>query len=431
VVPDRTKEHMKGLLFTYCLTYGGAFASLCRPMVGLVIYILFAIIKPEHLWTWSLPSHGQFSRIIAISLVAGWLLQGGGGSSLGRSRLIVWSFAAFWAWSIVSAIFAPDWVRSWLFIETIGKILLPFCVGMALIKSVNDLRVLAWTIVLGHGFLALEFNRYWFSGYNFIKEVGFAGMEEGSIAIGMVTASGLAFQLGLMEVLWWRKLVAFGCTGLIVHVVLFSFSRGGMIALIVAGIASLVVLPRRPMSYAVLAAVAALTFAAAGPEVRARFATAFADQQGRDASAQSRLDLWKNCIQVMAENPVFGIGPYHFPTIAESFGWKRGKEAHTLWLQIGAELGVVGLGLLLTFYGGCVARVFPYAMGWKRCEDPWIACLARGVVTSTIGFAVAAQFISLWSLEVPYYVVLIGAGLLKIESLESPGLRPGEMPLVT
>ena len=46
---------MKGLLFTYLLTYGGAVVSLFRPFHGLLIYICFAIIKPEALWYWSVP----------------------------------------------------------------------------------------------------------------------------------------------------------------------------------------------------------------------------------------------------------------------------------------------------------------------------------------------------------------------------------------
>jgi hypothetical protein len=38
------------------------------------------------------------------------------------------------------------------------------------------------------------------------------------------------------------------------------------------------------------------------------------------------------------------------------------------------------------------------------------------VIASLAGFAVAAQFVSLEGLEVPYYIVLIGAGALKLAS---------------
>ena len=40
---------------------GGAF----RPFVGLLIYFCFAILKPDALWSWSVPP-GNYSRTIAI-----------------------------------------------------------------------------------------------------------------------------------------------------------------------------------------------------------------------------------------------------------------------------------------------------------------------------------------------------------------------------
>jgi len=41
---------MKGLIFTYCLTYGGALVSFLDPFTGLLVYICFAILKPDYLW---------------------------------------------------------------------------------------------------------------------------------------------------------------------------------------------------------------------------------------------------------------------------------------------------------------------------------------------------------------------------------------------
>ena len=38
------------------------------------------------------------------------------------------------------------------------------------------------------------------------------------------------------------------------------------------------------------------------------------------------------------------------------------------------------------------------------------------VTASLIGFCVAAQFVTLHGLEIPYYVVLIGAGALKLNT---------------
>src|SRR5437763_1136445 len=66
-----------GLVFTYLMTYGGSAAALFNPYVGLLIYICFAIIRPEDLWYWSVPQ-GNYSRIIAASLLVGWVARGRG-----------------------------------------------------------------------------------------------------------------------------------------------------------------------------------------------------------------------------------------------------------------------------------------------------------------------------------------------------------------
>src|SRR5207249_1975903 len=70
-------KRMKGLIFTYILTYGGAIIAPFRPFAGLLIYICFATIKPEALWYWSVPK-GNYSRIIAIALLLGWAAHGFG-----------------------------------------------------------------------------------------------------------------------------------------------------------------------------------------------------------------------------------------------------------------------------------------------------------------------------------------------------------------
>jgi hypothetical protein len=46
--------------------------------------------------------------------------------------------------------------------------------------------------------------------------------------------------------------------------------------------------------------------------------------------------------------------------------------------------------------------------------SPELANSCRMVIAAIIGFMVAAQFVSLAGLEIPYYVTLVGAGYLKL-----------------
>jgi putative inorganic carbon (HCO3(-)) transporter len=403
---------MKGLLFTYALTYGGAVVSLFNPFVGLLVYVCFAIVKPEAMWYWSVPE-GNYSRIVAIALLVGWVSSGLGSWQFGRARGIVIAFVGFWLWAAISTSWAIDPSVALQFVELIAKILLPFLVGITVIDSVPKLKLLAWVIVLSQGYVAFEANLTYYQGYNRVREEGFAGFDNNSVAIAMVTCIGLAFFLGLQTNRLWLKGVALAAAVLMAHTVLFSFSRGGMIALGVTGLVSFFLLPKKPQHYLMFAGAALIIFRLAGAEVVERFGTSFAEEGARDFSAESRIRLWGVCWDLMLKHPL-GIGPNQFGLVVADYGFPAGKLAHSLWFQVGAEVGFFGLGCLILFFGICVVRLWPLTSEKKEVPDPWLRVAARMVIAALVGFAVSAQFVSLTTLEAPYYITLIGAVTLKL-----------------
>ncbi len=407
---------MKGLIFTYLLTYGGSAASLFKPFYGLLIYICFSIIRPESLWFWAVPP-GNYSRIIAISLLIGWAVNGFGNWRLGRARAVIGFLIAFWVWVIISSLHAEQTDASLNWVESFTKIVLPCLVGVSLIDSVAKLKQLAWVIALSHAYVAYDLNQSYYSGFNRVWEDGFGGMDNNCVGITMVAATGLTFFLGFNAPRWWQKGIAFAGVFLMVNCVFFSFSRGGMLGLIITGGISFLLIPKKPRHYLIFALAVVLAFRLAGTEVVKRFGSTFADEKQRDASAQSRLDLWKTCVEIMGKEPILGIGPRHFSLTAHLYGYKRGKEAHTLWLTVGAETGVVGLFFLVSFYGLVMLRLWPFTREAYPVADPWFHENARMVIASITGFAVSAQFVSIVHLEAPYYIALLGAGALKLTSV--------------
>lgn len=409
---------MKGLLFTYLLTYGGAATSLFRPYYGLLIYICFAIIKPEALWHWSVPA-GNYSRIVAIALLLGWAINGFGKFKFGKGKWIVISLVAFWLWAIPCTLTAANQQVGIRFLENMAKIVLPVVVGATLIENLKQLKQLAWTIVLSLGYVCFELNMSYFQGFNQLGDYGFGGMDNNSYTIGIVSGVGLAFFLGFGSEKTWTKLLAFGCAALMAHAVFFSFSRGGMLSLCIVGAVSFWLIPKRPSTLALFAVGVVVALMMAGPEVTEEFLSTFTDAEERDESAQSRIDMWKICLNIMASNPITGIGPDHFTVMASSFGLTQGKEAHTLWLQIGAEMGVPGLFFLLMFYISTVWMLWRFLRNTRKQKfaDEFTNHIPRMVIASLVGFMVAAQFVSLEGLEIPYYVALLGIGAIKVNSL--------------
>jgi probable O-glycosylation ligase (exosortase A-associated) len=404
-----------GFLFVNLMTYGGAIVSLFNPFVGFLIYVSFAVLRPEFVWPWSVEP-GNYSRIVALGLLAGWGLQGFGRWDLGRGTAVILALVGYFAWMILSAAQAPEASVAWEYVEKFAKILLPIVVGITTLDSVRRLKLLAWVILISQAYPALEFNRYYFGGYNLLREEGFGGMDNNSYAISLVTCTGLAGFLYWHSERWWQKALAAASAALMLHAVLFSFSRGGVLGLIVLGLATFVVMPKGPKEMSVFVLVLALGLGLAGKEVRERFSTSFAAEGQRDASAESRLVLWAACWDIMKKYPFFGVGPDHMPLILDRYGFNKGKETHTLWLNVGAELGIPCLLLLGSYYGLCIIRLWPIARGKTKDVDPWLRYLARAVIASLCGFVVSGQFVALDFLETPYYVALVGAGVLKLST---------------
>jgi O-antigen ligase len=409
---------MIGLIFTYLLTYCGAVAALFNPFVGLLAYVSLSILRPQFLWYWSVPK-GNYSLIVGVAVLVGWAIRGFGSWRFGKARAIVGSFIAFFLWSMLSAVTAPNQDVAWNFVVELSKTMLPFLVGMTMIRSKSELYLLVWVVTAATGYLCYYFNMtYYLQGEIVID--GWGDIGRAVMSTMLVMTAFVALFLGLYEAIWWRKALAFASSALQFHAVLLSFSRGGMLGLLTSGLVAFLVVPKKPSSYFVLVVAALIGMRLAGSEVQARFMTISADEKERDASAQSRLDLWRDCIRVIAKHPILGVGPDHWPLVAPEYGWNRGKEAHQNWLQNGAEMGLPAMFFLAATFGMCLIRSWGVLRARNSVPDPLAGMIARMSVAALAGFFVSSQFVTIEMLEPPYYVTLIGAASLKLASIREP-----------
>lgn len=410
---------MFGLILVYILTAVGVLGSFVQPLIGLYIYVLFAMLRPQYLWSFAGNMDGM-SLYVGVATLIGWGLKGFGGLNLGRSKPIIWTLIAFLLWAQLSSSLGinPQWSSPWVY--ELAKIVGPFMVGVTMMNDPKAIRTMMWIIVGSHGYIGYEMNNwYYVRGYNFVHESGYGFMDNNSFALSLVATVGLAATLTLVARTWWEKLAATGCGLLIVSTLVLTYSRGGLLGLGIVGIGAFFMIPKRP-TYVILMLLGAIgTARLIGPEVRARFATVFAEEQDRDASAQSRVELWKACLDVASKNPLTGIGPRNFPAVAHEYGFTRGKEAHSTWMQGAAEMGFVGIGLLISFYLVTMAKLIPRALRKWTNENKQESAFAAGVLISLAGFFVTAQFVTMAGLETPYYIVMVAAAMIKAPSLAS------------
>jgi O-antigen ligase len=181
--------------------------------------------------------------------------------------------------------------------------------------------------------------------------------------------------------------------------------------------------------------VLALGVRMAGEGVRERFMTLFASKEERDGSLNSRSLLFSYGVDSIQKRPFLGVGSQHWSKVARSeYGIPPGRatEMHNTWAQFAAELGLPALVLILTSYALCIGRLWPIA--WQEDDEsgPGFGDLSRAVISSLCGSVVSSAFVTAHRVEPPYYILLIGAGLLKVlsggiehDDASDAALKPG------
>ena len=130
-----------------------------------------------------------------------------------------------------------------------------------------------------------------------------------------------------------------------------------------------------------------------------------------------RVEHGLTALRMFAAHPVFGAGVGRFRALSPEYtspDWRRRGNAHNNFLQVLAELGLVGLALLAGLLGRVLWRT------WRAPtlrSDPLLACLAGGVLAYVVTW-LAGHPLLVFEAAAPFWLAL---GLLA-------GMTPGTPP---
>jgi hypothetical protein len=68
---------MKGLIIVYALTVIGTVGAFRNPLIGLFVYVGFAVLRPQAIFSFAGDMDG-ISRIVGIATLISWALHGFG-----------------------------------------------------------------------------------------------------------------------------------------------------------------------------------------------------------------------------------------------------------------------------------------------------------------------------------------------------------------
>lgn len=191
---------------------------------------------------------------------------------------------------------------------------------------------------------------------------------------------------------------------------LLTFSRGGIIGFL-AGVSVYLTLstPKRfvlkkyQLRLALLAGALLIVFFS--PPVLSRFLTSFSLS---DTSSTERILLWKEAVMTIDRNPALGVGLGNYRATARPLSAPETPfYAHNLYLDIAAEVGLVGLGLFLTLFVWAGTIVFRL-----RWSSPWAAPIG-GALTLYLTHSLVET--ALLSLQVTILLVLLFTVALSLE----------------
>jgi O-antigen ligase len=222
-----------------------------------------------------------------------------------------------------------------------------------------------------------------------------------TLVAAFVLALGLMFVARRSPVL---RLMAGFASGFLLFGIVLTVSRGGLVSLAVAGLAAIVLggrwRPRILLFASACLAVTVFYFVALAPPAARQHIT---EQNG----GTGREDVWKVGWRMVEAHPVEGVGAGNFHTSSihyllvqpgllrrSDFIADTQKVAHNVYLQTWAELGAIGLALLLILVFAVLRSGFRAIRAFERLGDLQMEILARAQVVAVIGLLASLFFSS-------------------------------------
>jgi probable O-glycosylation ligase (exosortase A-associated) len=421
---------MKQLIVMILLTLTGSCGAIIEPMLGVAVYYILAIVRPQYLWDWALPPGIAWSFYVAVATIVmavACTASGRRPMTRGpwptRGHVLILGFGC---WIGVTYLLAHDREAAWPWVVEYSKIFVMFWASMILIRNVRHIWILYLLAALSVGYIAYEINvLYFVNGFLRIQRDGYGGFDNNVAALMLAMGVPLCYFAweGSRSRFRWLFLALIP---VLLHAVLMTYSRGAMIALLAS--APLIGLRSHYRGrFAVVGlAVALMLPVLAGPEIRARFFSI--QQHEQDASANERRNSWAAGWAIACGNPVFGVGVRNANLYSYEYGAAfQGQTIHSQYLQIAADNGFVGLGLYLA----CLAavgielhRVRRETLRRKGPDSARILALGAGIECALLVFCVGSIFLSLEVFELLYLLLLLGAQLGPLTRCSAAATRP-------
>ncbi len=392
-------------------------------MVG---FYFFAVLDPGWNWRWAIDPHFPFQKYIFVCLLIGWVLNGMPGIRYrGKAAIPIVGLISFLGLAYVSSFTTLDPLRSGWYLGQLWKIVLVAVLAAITIDSPKKLVILLFAVVIAQGYNAYQINlQYFQDGMSIYARMTNWGSKGDNNTYSILTIPVFAMSLALASCDFrpsWR-LLALGIAVLQVHEIMLLESRGAMLGTCVMMAFLLYFVPKTRLNKLFIAVFMIVGFLLAGPSVVEEFSSAFASEEKRDSSAESRFYLWQAGWDITLDHPVLGVGPHCGALVVKDHYHGEldnpVKELHNLVFELSTGTGVPATTLYMMFFivpwWYCFRR-----RDWSGQDDPseiGLSAARLAVLCGVPGYMCASMFSSGALLETGYILAACGCSAVALAS---------------
>ncbi len=233
------------------------------------------------------------------------------------------------------------------------------------------------------------------------------------------------------------RLAALWSFAVSVLTVIFTYSRGGFLAMIAAIVVVLIFYPpkRFQIPFLIFAMILFITMLPPNYVERLAELTDLLPQGSTmrtdERSLQGRLSENLTALEMIKSNPLFGVGLNSFNYLFPQYSKKLGlalvateREAHNLYLEAAAETGIIGFSVLMLVLFSCFQTIFYARKRFINAGMRDYGGMVTGFMAGFVGYLAAAFYIH--NAFPRYFYLLIGIALsLRLVAQNTTNYRPG------
>jgi len=335
-------------LFAVC-----AVGALLAPALGVLGYVGHYSVGPERQW-WNAPLARfglRYSFILAMVTAVGialnWRKIRSGRSILaGQEKLVLLFLGCVW----LSVAIGEETIGRYTIADhpsvKLTKVVIFVLMLSHVVTDLRNLDRLFWVLIIGALVLGLQAYAAPRSAFarGRLNSVGGPDFHNANRLAGYL--AGMLFVIGaqFLRCSWKGKLACLAAGAFATNAIILTRSRGALVGVVSGGLVAIFLAPKKHRRKILLGLAAAFLggMYLTDPQFVSRASTISGPEEARDASAQSRIDIWLGSIEMVKSNPL-GVGAGNFYQAIGRYAPRHpNRDAHNTFVRCAGDLGIQG-----------------------------------------------------------------------------------------